>query len=213
MAKGAERILLIPYFLYMGAHVQEDLPAELTEARKRHPAVEMAMGKHLGAHKKLAEIVVERIAEGLTVTGVALMSVHLGPQEIEAESFRIIDREVGPHQWSPAEWPVVRRVIHTSADFDYAHTLFFSSAAVARGIDRPCGGARHRYRYHHGPGRDQQGTAGALPVPTSCFVADPELARQAKAQGITRSILAMRKGAADQENGIFVIGNAPTALF
>ena len=69
VAKGAERILLIPYFLYMGAHVQEDLPAELTEARERHPNVEMAMGKHLGAHKKLAEIVVERIAEGLTVTG------------------------------------------------------------------------------------------------------------------------------------------------
>jgi sirohydrochlorin ferrochelatase len=69
VAKGAERILLIPYFLYMGAHVREDLPAELTEARKRHPNVEMAMGKHLCAHKKLAEIVVERIAEGLTVTG------------------------------------------------------------------------------------------------------------------------------------------------
>jgi sirohydrochlorin ferrochelatase len=69
VAQGAERILLIPYFLYMGAHVQEDLPAELTKACKRHPNVEMAMGKHLGAHKKLAEIVVERIAEGLTVTG------------------------------------------------------------------------------------------------------------------------------------------------
>jgi len=69
VAKGAERILLIPYFLYMGAHVQEDLPTELIEARKRHPNVEMAMGKHLGAHNKLAEIVVERIAEGLTVTG------------------------------------------------------------------------------------------------------------------------------------------------
>ena len=69
VAKGAERILLIPYFLYLGAHVQEDLPAELTEARKRYPNVEMAMGKHLGAHKKLDDIVVERIAEGLTITG------------------------------------------------------------------------------------------------------------------------------------------------
>ncbi|HYS42955.1 MAG TPA: CbiX/SirB N-terminal domain-containing protein [Geobacteraceae bacterium] len=69
VAKGAERILLIPYFLYMGAHVLEDLPAELTEARQRYPQVEMTIGKPLGAHKKLAEIVVERIAEGLTVTG------------------------------------------------------------------------------------------------------------------------------------------------
>ncbi|WP_279384404.1 CbiX/SirB N-terminal domain-containing protein [Geotalea toluenoxydans] len=47
VARGAERILLLPYFLYMGAHVLEDLPAELEEARQRHPQVEMAMGKHL----------------------------------------------------------------------------------------------------------------------------------------------------------------------
>ena len=69
VAQGAERILLVPYFLFIGAHVQEDLPEELSEARKRYPSVQFAMGRPLGAHRKLAEIVVERIAEGLTVTG------------------------------------------------------------------------------------------------------------------------------------------------
>lgn len=69
VAKGAEKILLLPYFLYMGAHVLEDLPEELAAAQKRYPGVEMAMGKHLGVHRKLAEIVVERIAESLAVTG------------------------------------------------------------------------------------------------------------------------------------------------
>ena len=69
VAQGAERILLMPYFLYMGAHVQEDLPEEMAQAKKRYPRVEFAMGKHLGVHRKLAEIVVERIAEGLTATG------------------------------------------------------------------------------------------------------------------------------------------------
>jgi len=66
VAQGAQRILLVPYFLYMGAHVIEDLPEELTEAKKRHPGVEMVLGKHLGVHDKLAEVVVERIAETLT---------------------------------------------------------------------------------------------------------------------------------------------------
>lgn len=66
VAKGAGRILLLPYFLYMGAHVLEDLPEELHEAKKRYPHVDMAMGKHLGVHRKLAEVVVERIAETLT---------------------------------------------------------------------------------------------------------------------------------------------------
>jgi sirohydrochlorin ferrochelatase len=69
VAKGAERIVLVPYFLYLGAHVQEDLPEELSEARKRHPQVEMLMGKHLGVHRKLAEIVSERIDQSLTEAG------------------------------------------------------------------------------------------------------------------------------------------------
>jgi sirohydrochlorin ferrochelatase len=69
VARGAGRILLVPYFLYMGAHVLEDLPSEIEEARFRHPEVEMAMGKPLGVHRKLAEIVVERIGETFAEKG------------------------------------------------------------------------------------------------------------------------------------------------
>jgi sirohydrochlorin ferrochelatase len=69
VARGAKKILLIPYFLFMGAHVQHDLPEEILEAQKRHPGLEMEMGPHLGVHRKLAEIVVDRIAEGLTAAG------------------------------------------------------------------------------------------------------------------------------------------------
>ena len=69
VAKGAQRILLIPYFLFMGAHVQHDLPEEIETAQQRHPGLQLAMAPHLGAHRKLAEIVMERIAEGLTTTG------------------------------------------------------------------------------------------------------------------------------------------------
>lgn len=63
VALGAERIILIPYFLFMGAHVREDLPKEMAKAKERYPHLEFVMGCHLGAHRKLAEIVVERIAE------------------------------------------------------------------------------------------------------------------------------------------------------
>lgn len=69
VALGAERILLIPYFLFVGAHVREDLPAEMIVAQERYPQVEFAMGSHLGAHPKLAEIVLERISEGLREQG------------------------------------------------------------------------------------------------------------------------------------------------
>ena len=141
------------------------------------------------------------------------MSTHLRPEEIEAESFRMIDAEVGPHPWSPSEWPVVRRVIHTSADFEYSRSMFFSADAVFHGVEAlrkgrgivtdttmALSGINKARREKFGNG-------------ISCFVADPEVAREARSQGITRSILAMRKGAADRGTGIFVIGNAPTALF
>jgi sirohydrochlorin ferrochelatase len=65
VAKGAQRILLMPYFLFMGAHVQHDLPEEISEAQKRYPGLVMEMGGHLGAHPKLAEVEAERIGEAL----------------------------------------------------------------------------------------------------------------------------------------------------
>ncbi len=69
VAQGAKRVLLMPYFLFVGAHVQEDLPEEMAQARERHPKVEFAMGGHLGVHRKLAEVEVERIAEAFAALG------------------------------------------------------------------------------------------------------------------------------------------------
>ncbi len=69
VARGAGRILLMPYFLFLGAHVLHDLPDEVAEAQKRYPDLIMAMGGHLGVHRKLAEIEAERIGEALERLG------------------------------------------------------------------------------------------------------------------------------------------------
>jgi len=69
VARGAERILMMPYFLFMGAHVQKDLPEEIEEAQNRYPFLELEMGQHLGVHPKLAELQVERINESLGKLG------------------------------------------------------------------------------------------------------------------------------------------------
>lgn len=141
------------------------------------------------------------------------MTIKMRPEEIEAESFRMIEAEVGAHPWPPAEWQVVRRVIHTSADFDYARTMLFSADAVTRGVAAIRSGrgivtdTTMALAGINKPRLEKFGIAAA------CYVADVEVAREAGARGITRSILAMRKGAAGPGNGIFVVGNAPTALF
>jgi len=141
------------------------------------------------------------------------MSVHLPPEEIEAESFRMIDEEVGPHPWSPAEWPVVRRAIHTSADFDYARSMVFSRSAIAQGVAALKGGKGVVTDTTMALSGINKGRLARWGAPASCFVADLEVAREAKARGVTRSLIAIGRGAADPVNGIFVIGNAPTALF
>jgi len=69
VGRGAERVLLMPYFLFSGAHVLHDLPEEILEAKKRHPGLILEMGAHLGAHHKLAEIEAERIGEALERLG------------------------------------------------------------------------------------------------------------------------------------------------
>ena len=67
--QGAARILLYPYFLFAGAHVLQDLPDEMAQAKKRYPDLEMIMGQPLGVHPKLGEIVCERVNESLAAAG------------------------------------------------------------------------------------------------------------------------------------------------
>ena len=67
--RGAQRILLYPYFLFAGAHVLEDLPGEMAQATARYPDLEMIMGQPLGVHPKLGEIVCDRVSESLAAAG------------------------------------------------------------------------------------------------------------------------------------------------
>lgn len=67
--QGAERVLLYPYFLFAGAHVLEDLPREMEQAKTRYPELEMTMGEPLGSHPKLGEIVCERVSQSMAAAG------------------------------------------------------------------------------------------------------------------------------------------------
>jgi precorrin-8X/cobalt-precorrin-8 methylmutase len=135
------------------------------------------------------------------------------PEEIEIESFRIIDDEAGDHGWDVPEWQIVRRAIHTSADFEYANSLVFSEDAVEKAIVALRSGAgivTDTNMALSGIGKARLTPFGCV---VTCHVADDDVADLAKVKGITRSIAAMRKAVNNPANRIFVIGNAPTALF
>ncbi len=140
-------------------------------------------------------------------------SLSLTPEQIEAESFRIIDHEAGDHDWPDRQWQVVRRVIHTSADFEYASSMVFSEDAVEKAIKALKSGGGIITDTNMALSGISKDRLKAWGCSVSCHVADADVAEEARRQGITRSIAAMRKAAADPRNRIFVIGNAPTALF
>jgi precorrin-8X/cobalt-precorrin-8 methylmutase len=145
---------------------------------------------------------------------VALMdSLNMKPEEIETESFRIIDSEAGEHGWAEAEWQVVRRVIHTSADFEYAGSTLFSDRVVEKAIAALKSGAGIVTDTNMALSGINKARLSPFGCSVACYVADPDVAALSANEGITRSIAAIRKGVSNPFNRIFVIGNAPTALF
>jgi precorrin-8X/cobalt-precorrin-8 methylmutase len=134
------------------------------------------------------------------------------PDEILAESFRIIEAEVGPHPFAPDEWPVVRRMIHASGDLELIHDVAFTAGAVTAGVDALRGkgpivtDVRMVAAGLHRPSLE------ALGVGLHCFIDDADLARLAETAGTTRSACAMDRAVAAVGAAVYVVGNAPTAL-
>lgn len=134
------------------------------------------------------------------------------PAAIEAESFRIIEAEAGPHPFSVEEWPVVRRVIHTSADFEFIKTMIFSPDALSSAVAALRRGAQVCSDTNMILAGVSKERLRRLDGEIVCHVADIDVAATARSEGVTRSIVATRKGVAEGSD-IWLIGNAPTALF
>ncbi|HWR93454.1 MAG TPA: precorrin-8X methylmutase [Desulfobacterales bacterium] len=134
------------------------------------------------------------------------------PADIEAESFRIIDREAGPHSFTPEQWQIVRRMIHTSADFDYLKTVRFHPRAVAAGIAALLAGKPVITDTNMACTGIRKKDAGRLDVKVGCHMDDPAVHVAAASSGTTRAVAAVDVAASEMTDGIYVVGNAPTAL-
>jgi precorrin-8X/cobalt-precorrin-8 methylmutase len=138
---------------------------------------------------------------------------YISPQDIEAESMRIIDREAGNHSFSEDEWTIVRRIIHATADFDAMKTIRFHPQAIAAGVAALKAGSPvyvDTQMLKAAIGGKLQDQYGCHAV---CLVADEEVQRASSTSGITRSAAAMQAASAMLHGGVIAIGNAPTALF
>jgi precorrin-8X/cobalt-precorrin-8 methylmutase len=135
------------------------------------------------------------------------------PYAIEEESFRIIDAELSPHfRFLPEEHSVVRRVIHATADFDYARNLRFHPGAFDAFRQAVADKAPLVCDVQMVQAGVSKVRLDKFEMPVLCPIGDPDVAVAAKAAGHTRAIEAMRKVQRLHKGGILVIGNAPTAL-
>lgn len=134
------------------------------------------------------------------------------PHEIEQYSFAIINEEAGNHGFAPAEWKIVRRMIHTTADFEYIGMTCVHPQAIEAGvtaIQKGCAIVTDTNMARAGIRKDSLEPFGCQVL---CFMADPKVGKEAMERGVTRAYVAVEKAAPLIRDGIYVVGNAPTAL-
>ncbi len=135
----------------------------------------------------------------------------IAPTDIEAESFRIISNEIGSHDFDPATFKVVQRVIHATGDFNFAGNMRFSPRAVTRAMELIRAGKNILTDVNMVAAGISKGMLASFGGTVSCYVANKEVAEIAKESTKTRSEVAIKKGLEDNV-GIIAVGNAPTAL-
>lgn len=134
------------------------------------------------------------------------------PVDIEKRSFEIISQEMGNIELDPLEEPIIKRAIHTSADFDYLENLVFSQGAVERAMEAIMAGATIVTDTKMAWSGINKKAVEKLGGKVLCFMADDDVREAAKADGTTRAVASMKKAASLPGPLIFAVGNAPTAL-
>lgn len=200
---GARSIIIHPYFLSGGMHVTRDIPEIIEAAKEKYPGIEFIYTEPLGIHEKLAHIIMERIN----------VAKKLKPDEIEKRSFEIISEELDLRDVPSDQQPIIKRVIHATADFEFKKTMVFHHDAIKTGI------------YAIKSGKNiltdvemvKTGILKRLLEPFGgnviCHINNQDVIRLSRKTGKTRAEIAIEKALMEDQNiGIIAIGNAPTAL-
>jgi precorrin-8X/cobalt-precorrin-8 methylmutase len=136
----------------------------------------------------------------------------VNPGDIEKRSFEMISEILGPREFLPGQEPVIKRVIHTTADFEYADILKISDTAIEKGIEAIKAGCNIVTDTKMASVGINKKTLAKFGGQVNCFMDHEDVAQEAKERNVTRASICMERAALDEKNRIFAIGNAPTAL-
>lgn len=134
------------------------------------------------------------------------------PMDIEKRSFEIIGEEMGKHNFSERELSIVKRVIHTTADFEYKDLLYIREGSIDRALELLKNGTNIYTDTNMALAGINKKALKEINCKVECFVSREDVAKEAKERKITRSMAAVEK-AVEEGVKFFVFGNAPTALY
>ncbi|MCP4159070.1 MAG: precorrin-8X methylmutase [Deltaproteobacteria bacterium] len=134
------------------------------------------------------------------------------PFEIEIESFRIIDEEAGSHSYPLDEWSIRRRMIHTSADFEYKDSVRLNGDAIEKGVEAILNGKNVITDTNMAKSGVRTKSLNKYGGDSYCLISESSIIETAKKNVITRARASVDASASLMEGGIYAVGNAPTAL-
>jgi precorrin-8X/cobalt-precorrin-8 methylmutase len=201
---GAKKVTVHPYFLSSGMHVTKDIPEIIQEAEESYPDVEFVYTEPLGTHNKMAQVVLERIHA----------AYGLKPEDIEKKSFEILSEEADLSDVPEERLPIVQRVIHATADFEFKKSLVFHPDAVKAGVDAIKAGKdilTDVEMVRTGINKRMLEKWGGKVI---CKIQNTEHRTQnTEHRAQTRAEMGIEEALKENNNiGIIAIGNAPTAL-
>jgi precorrin-8X/cobalt-precorrin-8 methylmutase len=203
-ARGVRHIVIMPYFLYTGQHVSKDIPELLERCRREHPEVAIEVLETLEGEQVLVDVVAERLMPFVPASPLPTLG-----EAIQQRSHEIIDSQLGEMAGCDASHrAIIRRVIHSTADFSFAGSMRIHPQAVARGLEALAAGKPIIC--------DVKMLAAGITHSKSevvCAIGEPGVVERARERKITRAAAAMEMLAGRMDGAIVAIGNAPTALW
>ncbi len=224
---SCQRALIKPLMIVAGDHAANDMAGQQSGSLKSRLEAERLIVKPvlegLGQNQEVAGKFVQHIQEAALENSIDLyedlridqsISISfLSSKEIEMESFRRIEAETPkPIPFPEEQWPVVRRMIHTTADFDLLKKIVFHPQAVDQAMKTLQKGCFIHTDTEMARTGINKSVIERLGCQVRCRISDPEVVQMAKGKDITRSAAAVRLACEDLNDQIYVVGNAPTAL-
>jgi precorrin-8X/cobalt-precorrin-8 methylmutase len=210
ISRGANLVVVAPYFLFFGRHLTEDIPRIIQGLKKAHPDKRFIVTDNLGLDDYFIDLIARRIAYACPDLGPDTRPASCSPASIEEQSMEIVERFL-PHELAGDERIITRRMVHASGDPFLATLVKFSPSAASSGREAIAAGRPIFTDVRMVAAGINSHLVETLGCSLFCALDEPH--RQGEDKGLTRAASAMYGLEPRLNSAIVAIGNAPTALF